>query len=76
MTFINRYWVDLRTCGVYIIDSFIKDEYNPSRVAAFWEAIFDVGCGVYYVPLEFETNANRICEKMNKTYNQNQQGES
>lgn len=66
---INRYWVDLRTCGIYIIDSFIKDPYNPKSVVAQWDAAWDEYCEIYYVPLEIEIEVNKICKKMNEDYN-------
>lgn len=68
---INRFWVDLRTSGVYIVDSFIKDPDNPKSIVAQWDACYDEFCEVYYVPLSIETEANSLCEAMNDKYNSN-----
>lgn len=72
-----RYWVDLRKECVAVIDGNILhgicDELSPNLecVVKFWDGVWDEVGLHFYLPLEFETEANKLCIKLNKKDKEN-----
>lgn len=65
----NRFFVDYYLTAVYVRDSLISD-FDESIVKS-WEGVQDPHCGCFYVPLEKEVEAEKLCQELNNRFNKN-----
>jgi hypothetical protein len=71
----NRYWVDLRISHVAVIDGHIlKHGLNPclsenlDSVVGIWSEEWDEKGQHYYLPLEYQTKAIKLCNELNNNW--------